>query len=102
MMFAFLKRLVGTSDEYRAAEKRYKKQLEELTKREEELDALGEQLHGVSALQKEKSAELSKTSTELSRMLVRSLSSPRLKVTRGDDDEDEEGPSPREIISSLG
>ena len=90
-MFALLKRVLGTSEEHKRADERYRKQLEELEKREEELEALSAQLQEVSEQQIEKKAELSKTGTDLTATLSRSLSRPPRKVTQ--DDQSTERPS---------
>lgn len=89
-MFTFLKRLVGTSEEYKIAEARYKKQLGELAKRELELEALGKQLHDVSELQKEKNEELNKTSSDLANTINRSINPGDMKVAKEDEREDED------------
>jgi DNA repair ATPase RecN len=100
-MFAFLRRLAGTSEEYKAAEERYKKQLEELAEREKELEALGEQLHEVSELQKEKCESLSKTSTDLTATLSRSITPPDMKAVK-EDEQDEEDRHSGDAVPAVG
>ena len=95
-MFAFLRRLAGTSKEHKAAEARYKRQLEVLAEREKELDALGEQLHGVSEQQREKNESLSRTGTDLTKTLTRSCSfTPGPMKAVEDEQEDRH---PREVV----
>lgn len=89
MFVGLIKRLLGTSDEHKAAEERYRKRLEELAEREAELDALGEQLHGVSEMQREKGEDLRKTGVDLTKTLTRSLTPPDMKAITEDEQDDE-------------
>lgn len=90
-MFALLKRVLGISDEHKAAEERYKKTAKDLEDREKELDALGKQLNGVSAMQKEKNKQLRKTGIDLTKTLSQSLppDTPGIEI----DEQDDERPS---------
>jgi len=90
MLVGLIKRMLGTSDEHKAADERYKKRLEELSEREAELDALGEQLHSVSAMQKEKQEDLRKTGIDLTATLSRSLTPPDMRAVTEDEQDDEE------------
>ena len=87
-MFAFIKLLLGTSDDHKAAEERYEKRVKDLEEREKELDALGKQLNGVSAMQKEKNKNLRKTGIDLTKTLSRSLppNTPGIELDEDDDE----------------
>lgn len=102
-MITFLKRLVGRSEEHKAAEARYKKNLEKLAEREKELDALGEQLSGVSKQQKEKTEQLSKTSSELTEVLTNSVTPAPMKAVKEDEQRKDRHPEdPRKLVAVSG
>lgn len=70
----FLKRVLGTTPEHEAAEKRYRKAQEELEKRDKELDALQAQIKQSSNDYKEQQAALSTTRTDLTATLSKTMS----------------------------
>ena len=89
MLIGLLKRVLGTSDEHKAADERYKRRVADLEEREKELDALGEQVRGVTAMQKAKNGELRKTGIDLTATINQTLP-PGTKGIEDDDQEDEE------------